>query len=184
MSWRKQPENVGDGWGGGNHQGLVIFWWDEEIQKQCGWIKQVQLGLKCEGRRRQVLRTRLLIRVLAPGHCGIRTSIYEWKAVYPNFSSTHNSENWIVLDVEALWPFLLLFAPPGTSESVWTLSHSKLSSCHTVRTRKPPNLDYFRPKRRTYILSHLACFMQVLYKCIYSYLEFIYLKCQECYEIT
>lgn len=27
-------------------------------------------------------------RMLAVGHCGISTSIYEWKAAYPNFSST------------------------------------------------------------------------------------------------
>lgn len=97
-----------------------------------------------------------LHKVLAAGHCGISTSIYEWKAAYPNFSSIHNSGNWMVLDVEALWPFLPLFTPPGTSEPMWTPSHSKLTSCLTVTTRKPQNLEAFRLFRGTYILSHLA----------------------------
>lgn len=50
------------------------------------------------------------------------------------------------------------------------LSHSKITTCHTVRARKPSNLDQFSSKRGTYILFHLALLKQVLCKSTYSYL--------------
>lgn len=167
---RKQPENAGDWWSEGNHHVLVvIFCWDEEIQKQCGWIKQVQQGLKCERRRRKMLRTRLL----AQGACSWslwNKYINLWvKGSLPKF--LQYPQQW---KLDGIWcrstvTFSTTFC---TTRHLWTCVNSVTQQTHLLshRTRKPPNLDYFRSKRGTYILSHLAFFKQVLCKSTDSYL--------------